>query len=74
MVNWFVLHWDISFEKILLGILCLSIIFVEAAFGICIGCKLYTLFTRNKAEYCSGGVCEIQTKDSSKLLIFYNWY
>lgn len=63
MMNWFVLHWDISFEKILVCVLCLSIIFVEAAFGICIGCKLYTLFTRNKAEYCPGGVCEIQTKD-----------
>ena len=63
MMNWFVLHWDINFYRVLLCVLCLGIIFLESAFGICAGCKIYTLFTRQKALYCPGGVCELQTKD-----------
>jgi len=63
MMNWFVLHWDITFYKVLLCVLCLSVLFWESAFGICIGCKLYTLFTRNEAQHCPGGTCEVRTKD-----------
>ena len=63
MMNWFVLHWEITFYKVLLCVLCLSIIFLESAFGICIGCKLYTLMSRNQAQHCPGGVCEVRTKD-----------
>jgi len=63
MMNWFVLHWEITFYKVLLCVLCLSVLFLESAFGICIGCKLYTLFTRNEAQYCPGGVCEVRIKE-----------
>lgn len=41
---------------------CLLLLFFETAFGICLGCNLYQLFTRKKAELCPGGVCEVQTK------------
>lgn len=37
---------------------CLGLLFFESAFGICVGCKIYNLFHREKAKYCSGGVCE----------------
>jgi hypothetical protein len=37
---------------------CLLLMFFESAFGICIACKLYNLFHREKAELCPGGVCE----------------
>jgi len=63
MMNWFVLHWDITFYKVLLCVLCLSVLFLESAFGICIGCKLYTLLSRNEAQHCPGGTCEVRTKD-----------
>ena len=39
--------------------LCLTLLFFEAAFGICIGCKLYTLFNQKKAQLCPGGACEL---------------
>jgi len=39
-------------------LLCLVFLFCETAFGICIGCKLYALVAREKAEYCPGEVCE----------------
>jgi len=38
--------------------LCLTLMFFEAAFGICLGCKLYNVFNRGKAQLCPGGVCE----------------
>lgn len=38
---------------------CLTLMFFETAFGICLGCKLYNLFNREKAQLCPGGVCEM---------------
>ena len=38
---------------------CLTLMFFETAFGICLGCKLYNLFNRDKAQLCPGGVCEV---------------
>lgn len=39
--------------------LCLTLLFFETAFGICIGCKVYNLFNKEKAQLCPGGVCEL---------------
>ena len=38
---------------------CLTLLFFETAFGICIGCKLYNLFSKDDAQLCPGGVCEV---------------
>lgn len=49
--------------SILTGItclVCLSFLFFETAFGICIGCVVYRWFHKD-ARYCAGGLCE-QTK------------
>jgi hypothetical protein len=39
--------------------LCLTLMFFEAAFGICVGCKIYNAFNQEKARLCPGGVCEL---------------
>jgi hypothetical protein len=39
---------------------CMLLLFFESAFGICIGCKVYELFAREKAQLCPGGVCEVE--------------
>jgi hypothetical protein len=39
--------------------LCLILLFFEAAFGICIGCRIYNFFNKEKARLCPGGVCEL---------------
>lgn len=44
-------------------ILCLFLLFFETAFGICLGCKMYNLFYKKKAELCPGWVCEIKQKE-----------
>jgi hypothetical protein len=42
---------------------CLIFLFFETAFGICIGCKFYKIFYKEKAQYCPGEVCDIKSKD-----------
>ncbi len=37
---------------------CITLMFFESAFGICLGCKLYNLFGKTPAQLCPGGVCE----------------
>jgi len=56
-------------------LICLIFLFFEAAFGICLGCKFYSLFNKGKAQYCPGEVCEkrsrqdIQKTSASQVLI-----
>ena len=63
MMWWFVLNWDITFYKVLICVLCASLMFLESAFSICVGCMIYKAITRKSAQYCPGGVCEIRTKE-----------
>ncbi len=39
---------------------CVTLLFFEAAFGICLGCSLYNVFNKDKAQLCPGAVCEIR--------------
>ncbi len=63
MMDWFVLHWEITFYKVLICVLCLSLLFLEGALSICVGCKLYEWFTNRQAQHCPGGSCEIRNKE-----------
>jgi len=42
--------------------LCLIFLFFEAAFGICLACKVYRLVYGEKAQYCPGEVCEVKSR------------
>ena len=37
--------------------LCVSVLFLETAFGICVGCSLYRVFAKEKPRLCPGDVC-----------------
>ena len=39
--------------------ICVLLLFFETAFGICVGCAIYNLFNREKAQLCPGEVCEV---------------
>lgn len=43
-------------------LICLIFLFFESAFGICLGCKVYSLIYKEKAQYCPGEVCEIKDR------------
>jgi hypothetical protein len=42
----------------------LALLFFEAAFSICLGCKIYGLFKKDSVTHCPGGICEMRTKDA----------
>jgi hypothetical protein len=42
--------------------ICLVFLFFETSFGICLGCKFYPLFFKEKAQHCPGEVCDVKTK------------
>jgi len=41
---------------------CLIFLFFESVFGICIGCKVYSLIYKENAQYCPGEVCDVKAK------------
>ena len=43
-------------------LICLIFLFFETAFGICLGCKFYSLIYKEKAQYCPGEVCEVKDR------------
>jgi hypothetical protein len=43
-------------------LICLLFLFFESAFGICLGCKFYSLFNKGKTQYCPGEVCDRKSK------------
>jgi hypothetical protein len=45
---------------------CLTLLFFESAFGICLACKIYNAFSRQPAQHCPGGVCEVFTPHASQ--------
>ena len=63
MMWWFVLHWDITFYKVLICVLCITLMFFESAFAICIGCIIYKWIIREDPQHCPGGVCEVRKRE-----------
>lgn len=55
-----------SFSPITVTIclICLIFLFFETAFGICLGCKFYSMLYKEKAQYCPGEVCDVKSKQN----------
>ena len=51
-------------------LVCLILLLFESAFGICMGCRIYNFFNKEKAKLCPGGVCEPQTKEEIQKINF----
>jgi hypothetical protein len=43
-------------------LICLIFLFFESVFGICLGCKFYPIFFKDKVQYCPGEVCDVKQK------------
>ena len=43
-------------------LICLVFLFFESAFGICLGCKFYSIVYKEKAQYCPGEVCDVKSR------------
>jgi len=46
----------------LICFICLIFLFFESAFGICLGCKFYPLFYKDKVQHCPGEVCDVKAR------------
>ncbi len=53
-----------SFSPItgIICLICLVFLFFETSFGICLGCKFYPLFFKDKVQYCPGEVCDVKSR------------
>jgi len=49
---------------------CLLLLFFESAFGICLACKVYNVFHKDKAALCPGGTCEVFVRHDSQKIAF----
>lgn len=45
-------------------LICLIFLFFESSFGICLGCKFYSMFYKEKAQYCPGEVCDVKSRQA----------
>ncbi|GAA4270952.1 DUF4395 domain-containing protein [Aquimarina gracilis] len=63
----------------LICLICLIFLFWETAFGICLGCKFYAIFYKDKVQYCPGEICErkdrqdIQKTSKIQLIVFFGF-
>ncbi len=58
-----------SFSPItgLICLICLIFLFFESAFGICLGCKLYSMVYKEKAQYCPDVTTKQDIQKTSKV-------
>lgn len=52
-------------------LICLIFLFFESAFGICLGCKFYPLFFKDKVQYCPGEVCDVKSRQEIQKVNVY---
>ncbi|AFH50816.1 Hypothetical protein IALB_3113 [Ignavibacterium album JCM 16511] len=57
----------------LICLICLIFLFFETAFGICLGCKVYSWLYKEKAQYCPGEVCEIKDRQEIQRTSLPQW-
>ena len=53
--------------NLIVCLFCLTLLFFESVFGICIGCKIYSLFHK---DYCPDGECDINNKSEIQNISF----
>lgn len=61
VMAYFILFNIMSPARLLTCVICLILLYLEAVFGICLGCILYHKLNI-KLENCPGGVCEVEKK------------
>src|SRR5579872_6262793 len=54
-------------------LVCLIFLFFESVFGICLGCKFYSLFFSDKTQYCPGEVCDVKSKQDIQKTSSSQW-
>jgi len=53
--------------------ICLIFLFFESAFGICLGCKIYPWFFKDKVQYCPGEICDVKSRHEIQKNSWSHW-
>ncbi|MBF0219528.1 MAG: DUF4395 domain-containing protein [Gammaproteobacteria bacterium] len=53
--------------------ICIVLLFMESAFGICLGCVVYHRLLKQPLKLCPGGYCEVDKKDPLQQLQGQQW-
>ncbi len=72
VMTYFIVMNIVSPFRIGTCLICLILLFLESAFGICLGCMLYKKLNVSLEGNCPGGVCEIEKpkqKNGKKILL-----
>ncbi|MDF1876727.1 DUF4395 domain-containing protein [Sulfurimonas sp. SAG-AH-194-L11] len=64
IMTYYIIFDVISLVRLSICVVCLVLLFVESAFGICLGCLLYHKL-QIKLQKCPGGICEAQPQKKS---------
>ena len=62
-----------NLHNALIGLICMTcliLLYFEAVFGICLGCKIYNKFNKDEVKYCPGGVCEKKDRQTCQKISF----
>ena len=59
--------------NMLVCMLCLLLLFFEATFGICLGCRVYGIFNKERAQLCPGGVCEVSDRQPIQHISWFQY-
>jgi len=51
-----------SFITGIICLICLTFLFFESVFGICLGCLFYHWFKKEKMQYCPGEICDLKAR------------
>lgn len=54
-------------------LICLILMFFESSFGICLGCKLYSILKKDTAQYCPGEICDTKQKHEIQKVSGKQW-
>ena len=65
LMTYFIAFDVVSPVRLLTCLLCMALLFLESAFGMCLGCILYARLNI-KLNRCPGGVCEVPVKRKVK--------
>ena len=65
LMTYFIAFDVVSPFRLLTCLLCMALLFLESAFGICLGCILYGKLNI-KLNRCPGGICEVPIKRKVK--------
>ena len=53
--------------------ICLIFLFFESAFGICLACKIYPWFFKDKVQYCPGEICDVKSRHEIQKTSWTQW-